>query len=76
MAHLDKSNVGGFFSEALTADIETVLSNKTSLVGADSAGSQMLAAALNVSVTPLSHPDTHSILVQSGGTYQARAPFP
>jgi hypothetical protein len=44
-AYLDESNVGGFFSEALTADVETVLSDETSLVSADSAEGQRLAGS-------------------------------
>jgi hypothetical protein len=47
-AYLDKSDISGLLTEALTADIETVFSNKTSLVCADSAGG-MLAIAHNVS---------------------------
>ena len=43
-AYLDKSDISGLLAEALTADIETVFSNKTSLVCADSA-SGMLAVA-------------------------------
>ena len=35
--YLDKSNVGGFLSEALTADVETILANETGFVGADTA---------------------------------------
>jgi hypothetical protein len=36
-AYLDESDVCCLFSEALTADVETVLSDKTSLVCADTA---------------------------------------
>ena len=35
--YLDETNVGGLFTEALTADIEAVLADKTSAVGADTA---------------------------------------
>ena len=36
--YLDKSNVRGLLSEALTADVETVLADETSFMGADTAG--------------------------------------
>lgn len=36
-AYLDKSNIGGLFTEALTADVKAVLSDETSLVCADAA---------------------------------------
>ena len=34
---LDETNVGRLFAEALTADVETVLADETSLVGANTA---------------------------------------
>jgi hypothetical protein len=37
IAHLDKSNVCCLFSEALTADVETIFSDETGFVGADAA---------------------------------------
>jgi hypothetical protein len=40
---LDESDVCCLFSEALTADVETVLSDETSLVSADTAGTGALA---------------------------------
>ena len=36
-AYLDESNVGGLLTEALTADVKTVLADETGLVGADAA---------------------------------------
>ena len=36
-SHLGESNVGRFFSEALTADVQAVLADQTSLVLADAA---------------------------------------
>lgn len=36
-SYLNESNVCGFFSEALTADIETIFADETCFVGADSA---------------------------------------
>ena len=36
-SYLDETNVGGLLAEALTADVEAVLADKTSLVGADAA---------------------------------------
>ncbi len=35
--HLAETNIGGLFSEALTADVETVFSDETSFVSADTA---------------------------------------
>lgn len=36
---LDKSNIGGLLTEALTADVQAVFADETSFVGADTAGS-------------------------------------
>jgi hypothetical protein len=36
--YLDKTNICGFLSETLTADVETIFADETSFVGADSAG--------------------------------------
>ena len=36
-SYLDEANVGGLLTEALTADIETVLADQTGAVGADTA---------------------------------------
>ena len=35
--NLDETDVGRFLTEALTADVEAVLADETSLVGADAA---------------------------------------
>lgn len=35
--YLDESNIGGLFTETLTADVETVFADETGLVGADTA---------------------------------------
>lgn len=40
---LDKSNIRGLLSEALTADVETVLADETSFMGADTARTGALA---------------------------------
>jgi len=40
---LDKSNIGGLLTEALTANVETVFSDETGLVCADTAGAGSLA---------------------------------
>jgi len=37
VAYLDEANVGGLLTEALTADVESVLADETGLVGADTA---------------------------------------
>jgi hypothetical protein len=36
-AYLDETNVGGLLTEALTADVQAVLADETSLVGANAA---------------------------------------
>lgn len=36
-SYLDKANIGRLLTEALTADVQAVLADQTSLVGADSA---------------------------------------
>jgi hypothetical protein len=41
--YLDESNVRGLLSEALTADVQAILADQTSLVGADTATSQQSA---------------------------------
>jgi hypothetical protein len=42
-SYLDESNVGGLLTEALTADVEAVLADETSRVGAHAAVSTSLA---------------------------------
>ena len=42
-SYLDETNVGGLLAEALTADVEAVLADQTSRVGADAAVSTVLA---------------------------------
>lgn len=44
-SYLDEANVGALLAEALTADVEAVLADQTSRVGADAAVSTMLATA-------------------------------
>jgi hypothetical protein len=70
-AYLDKSDVSGLLAEALAADVETVFSNKTSFVCADSAG-RMLAIAQ--CIWPAAHPHLEMYMLEK--TYQARAPLP
>ena len=65
IAYLDESNVGGLFTEALTADVESVLADQTSLVGADAAIHQNPSASSS-SASPRSQPKT----------YQDRLPLP
>jgi hypothetical protein len=36
-SYLDETNVGGLLTEALTADVQAVLADQTSRVGADAA---------------------------------------
>ena len=43
--YLDESNVRGLLSEALTADVQAILADQTSLVGANTATSQQSAPA-------------------------------
>jgi hypothetical protein len=50
-AYLDETNVGGLLTEALTADVQAVLADETSLVGANAAVirkivSQMFSASV------------------------------
>jgi len=46
--YLDESNVRGLLSEALTADVQAIFADQTSLVGADTAISQLLAPAPDI----------------------------
>ena len=50
VANLDETDVGGLLTEALTADVEPVLADKTSLVGADAARSAALAVRTGAGV--------------------------
>ena len=43
-SYLDETNVGGLLAEALTADVEAVLADQTSGVGADAAVEVMSAS--------------------------------
>lgn len=43
MAYLGEANVGGLLTEALTADVELVLADETSLVSADATKTEVLA---------------------------------
>lgn len=53
-AYLDESNVGGLLTEALTANVETVLADETGLVGADAAvHNQTLARSLLPTPKPM-----------------------
>lgn len=45
-SYLDETNVGGLLAEALTADVEAVLADQTSGVGADAAVRIMSASVL------------------------------
>jgi hypothetical protein len=45
MVYFDESNVRSLLSEALTADVQAILADQTSLVGADTALSQLSASA-------------------------------
>jgi hypothetical protein len=51
-AYLDEANIGGLLAEALTADVEAVLADQTSLVGADAAvGFQKFFVSICVSLS-------------------------
>jgi hypothetical protein len=84
-AYLDKANVVRLLTEALSADVETVLSDQTSLVGADTAASSLAVAHPKMSfpcsvttpessIFPIRPPA--SFYKGHEATYQARAPFP
>jgi hypothetical protein len=45
-AYLDESDIRGLLSEALTADVQSILADQTSFVSADTAISQLSAPAL------------------------------
>jgi hypothetical protein len=45
MVYFDESNVRSLLSEALTADVQAILADQTSLVGADTALLQLSASA-------------------------------
>jgi len=45
LSGLDESNIRGLFSEALTADVESVFSDETGLMGADSASARAFSVA-------------------------------
>lgn len=47
---LDETNVGSLLAEALTADVEAVLADQTSLVGADTASARALAVSAGAGV--------------------------
>jgi hypothetical protein len=46
-SYLDKANIGSLLTEALTADVEAVLADKTGLVGADAAIQEYTSARLH-----------------------------
>ncbi|KAE9372379.1 hypothetical protein N431DRAFT_241661 [Stipitochalara longipes BDJ] len=50
--YLDESNVCGLLSEALTANVQAILADQTSLVSADTAISQQSAPAPTLSISP------------------------
>ena len=58
-SYLDEANVGGLLTEALTADVETVLADETGLVGADTAGEktrqQTFQMPLEIHVYPMTY---------------------
>jgi hypothetical protein len=66
--YLDESDVCCLLSKALTADVETILSDKTSLVSADSAEEMLVLPPIIYSAVPPA--------LRSKETYHARAPFP
>src|SRR5690242_15599841 len=84
LAYLDKSNVGGFFSEALTADVQAILADETSFVCADTAieiisSNSSSHAVFPVPSVPLCFFQCSITMCGSQRnylTYQARAPFP
>jgi len=52
--YLDEANVGGLLSEALTADVQAVLADETSLVLADTAVEAYMLAIDLAPLCPLS----------------------
>jgi hypothetical protein len=52
-SYLDETNVGGLLTEALTADVEAVLADQTSRVGADAAVSTVLAMSFPFKASPV-----------------------
>lgn len=66
--HLGETDVGGLLAEALTADVQAVLADETSLVRADTA-----SEAVSI-LFPLRAYPCDSIFLLS--TYHSRAPFP
>lgn len=52
-SYLDETDVGALLAEALTADVEAVLADETSGVGADAAVSTMLAVDLPYACTKM-----------------------
>jgi hypothetical protein len=48
IAYLDETDISGFLSEALTADVESIFADETGFVGADSAVGEMLAVVLEL----------------------------
>jgi hypothetical protein len=49
IAYLDETDISGFLSEALTADVESVFADETGFVGADSAVGEILVVVLELS---------------------------
>ena len=70
--YLDESNIRGLLSEALTADVQTILSDQTSLVGADTAITTISSCSNLFPSIHLHNPS--KVLIRR--TYQARAPLP
>lgn len=67
-AYLDEANVGGLLTEALTADVQAVLADETSLVGADAAVekwivSQMFSPSIVVPSLEVRAHDTSMVLL-------------
>jgi ABC-type cobalt transport system substrate-binding protein len=74
-SYLDETNVGALLAEALTADVQAILADETSRVGADAAVSTSLATV------PMYKPRYSPIYrVGSGSeeviTYHSREPLP
>jgi len=67
MPYLDEANVGGLLTEALTADVEAVLADKTGLVGADAAVNVPSVHVLSISPCALKSalPNLSSILISA-----------
>ena len=69
--YLDEADVGGLLTEALTADVEAVLADQTSGVGADAAVGGMSASVIFEALVPSIVPCCMTALRAHRGLYSA-----